>query len=81
MQAKMTRLEWLKDADGNYLYDEKAIEKFYQKQKRSMERQNEKIRNSPALQKDYSVCDADEFAALQVRLHKHNFRRYVEVEI
>jgi hypothetical protein len=75
----VTKLEWLKDENGNFIYDEAAIEKFRKKAIKTIERQNKKIAASPSLQKTFSICDPIEFAEVQVRIYKHNFRKTTSV--
>jgi uncharacterized protein (UPF0261 family) len=74
MKATLTKIEWVLDENGKHLYDEVALSKYYNKMKKTMEKQNEKIKNSPSLQRSYSICDADDFAKLQCEIYKHHFR-------
>lgn len=81
IEVKVTKLEWLKDENGNYIYDQKAIEKFRAKAIKAMQRQNAKIAASPKLQRSYSICDPVAFANSQVEMYMHNFRMYNEIDI
>jgi inosine-uridine nucleoside N-ribohydrolase len=80
-QVTVTKLEWIKDEKGNFVYDEIAIAKFHKKAMKQMEKQNAKIAASPKLQRSFSICDPKEFADLQVSIYQHNFRKYNEVII
>jgi hypothetical protein len=75
----VTKLEWLKDENGNFIYDQNAIEKFYIKAVKSMEKQNAKIQANPMKFRGFSVCDPHAFAMLQVETFKHHFKMYNEV--
>lgn len=81
MQVTFTKLEWLKNEKGEFVYDEKAIAKFHKKAVKSMERQNAKIAANPMKFRGFSICDPVAFADLQVNIYKHNFRLYNEQEI
>lgn len=60
-------------------YNQVAIKSFYSKMIKKMEKQNQKIQASPALQKSYSVCDPIAFADQQVRQYLHTFEIRVAV--
>lgn len=77
----VTKIDFLKDAEGNFIYDEAAIAKFHKKNVKTMERQNAKIAASPKLQKSFSICDPIAFADLQVEIYRHNFRATTETKI
>lgn len=79
-QATVTKLEWNKDENGNHAYDQKAIEKYRDKQYKLMERQNKKIEkgHSEGRMTDLIICDPSKFADMVVRMYSHHFRSYTE---
>jgi len=79
--AKVYRVEFIKDAAGDFLYDEAAIRRFRDKMLNKMKRQNDRIAVDPSRYKGYSICDPETYADFQVRLFKHNFRLTRNIEI
>lgn len=74
IQVTFTKIEFLKDENGNFVYDLVAIEAFRKKAIAQMNRQNKKIAASPKLQQSFSICDPEKFADMQVEIYKHHFR-------
>lgn len=81
MQVTTKKLEFLKDENGNEIYDVAAIAKFRQKHIKLMERQNAKIVANPGKYKGFSVCDPVQYAETMVNMYQHHFREYKEVEL
>lgn len=75
MQATITKMEWVKDENGNHVYTP-ALAKFSVKMFRQMERQNAKIIKAHAEGRllSYSVCDPNEYADSMVAMYGHQFR-------
>jgi len=79
--VKVYKIEFIRDAEGKYTYDDAAIHKFRDKMVKKMKRQNEKIAADPEKFKGISICDPEEYGDFQVRLLKHNFRMTKQIEI
>jgi uncharacterized FlgJ-related protein len=75
MQATITKMEWVKDQNGNHVYTP-ALEKFRLKMIKQMERQNKKIEAGQKVGRlmSYSVCDPIEYAESMVKMYGHQFR-------
>jgi len=79
--VKVYKIEFIRDAHGNHVYDDAAINKFRNKMVKKMKRQNEKIAADPTNYKGFAICDPEKYADFQVRLFKHNFRMTKQFEI
>lgn len=81
IEVKVTKLEFLKNEDGTFVYDEKAIAKFRAKHIRAMERQNAKIAANPMKFRGFSQSNPEQYADTMVEIYKHHFRAYKEIPV
>lgn len=74
MKATITKMEWVKDQNGNQVYE--GLEAYRQKMIKQMERQNKKISKAHTEGKllSFSVCDPSEYAESMVKIYQHHFR-------
>lgn len=78
-RALTTRIEYVKDENGDYVLDEEKVERFRKQHIRTMEKQNERVKNNPVLAKRYGICDPAEFAESMIRIHAHTLRLEKEI--
>lgn len=72
-----TKMEFVKDANGNYVLDAAKVARFRKRCIRDMEKQNAQVRANPALARSFDICDPEAFADFQIRVYASQLRLMV----
>jgi FKBP-type peptidyl-prolyl cis-trans isomerase (trigger factor) len=74
MKATITQMEWVKDENGNQVYE--GLDKFRAKLRKQAERQNKKVAEAHTKGRmlSFSILNVEDYVEMMVKMYGHQFR-------